>query len=65
MICGKGLHVVGANKLLLIIMIIPHNIFGKGDTLKNKEEKSCLADKEAAWEIIKQQQQKKTPQRCL
>lgn len=43
---GKDLHVVGANKLLLIIMIIPHDIFGKGDILINKEEKSCLADKE-------------------
>lgn len=35
-------------------MIIPHDIVGKGDdTLINKEQ-PCLADKEAAWEIIRQ-----------
>lgn len=26
---------------------------GKGDTLLNKEQQPCLADKEAAWEIDK------------
>lgn len=50
----KCLEVVGTNKLLLIRMIIPYDIVGKGDTLIKKEEQPCLADKEAAWEIIRQ-----------
>lgn len=50
---GKCLEVVGTSKLLLIRMIIPHDVVGKGDTLINKEEQPCLADKEAAWEIIR------------
>lgn len=56
-VLGKCLEVVGTNKLLLIKIVIPHDIVGKGDTLINKEQ-PCLADKEAAWEIIRQ---KKTP----
>lgn len=34
-------------------MIIPRDAVGKGDTLINKEVQPCLADKEAAWEIIR------------
>jgi len=47
----KCLEVAGTNKLLLIRLIIPHDVVGTGDTLINKEQ-PCLADKEAAWEII-------------
>lgn len=53
-VLGKGLQVVETNKLLFIRMIIPDDIVDKVDILINREEKPCLAEKEAAWEINSQ-----------
>lgn len=45
-------------------MIIPNDIVGIVDTLINREEQPCLADKEAAWEISPQLPHKRETEAC-
>lgn len=63
-VLGKSLEVVETNKLLFIGMIIPDDIVGEVDTLINREEQPCLADKEAAWEISSQLLHKREAEAC-
>lgn len=45
-------------------MIILDDIVGKVDTLVNREEQPCLADKEAAWEISTTPRHKREREAC-